>query len=119
MTTKEIADRLVALCREAKYEQAQKELYSPDAVSIEPEATPAFDKVTKGLPAIIAKGHKFEAMVETMHSNVVSEPIVAQGSFACLMSMDITMKGQGRMKMSELCLYKVKDGKIISEEFVM
>ena len=26
-------------------------------------------------------------------------------------------KGKGRMKTSELCLYKVKDGKIVSEEF--
>ena len=28
------------------------------------------------------------------------------------MSMDVTMKGQGRMQMTELCVYLVKDGKI-------
>lgn len=117
MKTQEIADRLVALCRKAKWTDAQNELYAADAVSIEPYATPAFDKETKGLPAILEKGRKFDAMVETMHSLTVSDPLVAASSFAVTMSMDVTMKGQGRMKMSELCLYHVKDGKIVSEEF--
>ncbi len=27
------------------------------------------------------------------------------------------MKGQGRMNMTELCVYQVKDGKVISEQF--
>lgn len=117
MTTQAIAERLVALCREAKYEQAQKELYADDAVSKEPYATPAFAQETKGLPAIIEKGHKFTAMIETMHSTSVSDPIVAGNSFACVMRLDVTMKGQGRMDMSELCVYDVKDGKIVSEAF--
>lgn len=117
MKTEEIAKRLVALCREAKWEAAQKELFAADAVSIEPYETPIFAKETKGLPAILEKGHKFDAMVEKMHSLKVSDPIVAANSFACLMSMDVTMKGQGRMNMSELCVYDVKDGKVVSEEF--
>ena len=36
MTTKEVADRLVSLCREGKIEDAQNELFANDAVSIEP-----------------------------------------------------------------------------------
>ena len=119
MTTKEIADRLVALCREAKYEQAQKELYADNCVSKEPYATPAFAQETRGLPAIIEKGRKFVAMIEQVHSTSVSEPIVAGSSFACVMRLDVTMKGQGRMDMSELCVYDVKDGKVVSEEFHM
>ena len=58
MTTKEIAERLVALCREGKAEIAQKELYADDAINIEPYDTPAFPKETKGLNAIMEKGHK-------------------------------------------------------------
>ena len=119
MTTKAIADRLVALCREAKYEQAQKELYADNCVSKEPYATPAFAQETRGLPAIIEKGRKFVAMIEQVHSTSVSEPIVAGSSFACVMRLDVTMKGQGRMDMSELCVYDVKDGKVVSEEFHM
>jgi predicted ester cyclase len=86
-------------------------------VSIEPYATPAFEKETKGLSAILEKGNKFEAMVEQMHSVTVSDPLVATNSFACTMQMDVTMKGEGRMNMTELCVYEVKDGKIISEQF--
>jgi hypothetical protein len=117
MKTEEIAKRLVALCREQKWEVAQKELYAADVVSIEPAATPGFEKETKGLPNIIEKGHKFSAMVETMHSLKVSDAVVANNSFACTMAMDVTMKGQGRMNMTELCVYEVKDGKVISEQF--
>jgi len=119
MTTHEIASRLVVLCRQGQYETAQKELFGKDAVSVEPYATPAFEKETKGLDAIIEKGHKFESMVVEMHQLEVSEPMVATNSFSCTMHMDVTMKEQGRMNMTELCVYEVKDGKIIRETFYM
>jgi len=119
MTTQQIANRLAELCRLGQFEAAQKELYADDAISIEPYETPEFAKETKGLDAIIEKGHKFESMVEEMHGGSVSEPLVAGNTFAFVMSMDMTMKGQGRMNMSELCVYQVKDGKVVSEEFFM
>lgn len=119
MTTKEIAERLTAFCREGKFEDAQKELFAEDVVSIEPEASPAFEKETKGLAAIIEKGHKFDSMVEQMNGITVSDPVVAGNSFCISMRLDAVMKDQGPMNMSELCVYKVKDGKIISEEFFM
>ncbi|MEO6538684.1 MAG: SnoaL-like domain-containing protein [Ferruginibacter sp.] len=119
MNTKEIATRLAELCRQGQFETAQKELFAEDVVSIESFATPDFEKETKGLEAIIQKGHKFEAMTQSMHSLSVSEPILAAQSFALTLRMDITMKGKERMDMTELCVYKLKDGKIISEEFFM
>ena len=119
MTTEEIAKRLVAHCREAKWEAAQRELYSEDAISVEPFETPFFQKETKGLKAIVEKGRTFDGMVETMHALTVSDPVVANGSFACTMQMDVTMKGQGRMNMTELCVYEVRDGKVVREEFHM
>ena len=117
MTTQQIADRLVALCREQKWDQAQKELYADDVVSIEPYPTPDFPQEVKGLPAIIEKGKRFVSMVEKMHTLTVSNPLVAGESFACVMQMDVVMKGQGRMNMAELCVYKVKNGKVVSEQF--
>jgi ketosteroid isomerase-like protein len=117
MTTQEIAQKLVAHCRQAKWEAAQQELFAENAVSTEPYATPAFEKETRGLAAILEKGRKFNSMIETLHSLTVSEPVVATNAFACTMSMDVTMKGQGRMQMTELCVYDVKDGKIVSEQF--
>jgi hypothetical protein len=119
MTTQEIANRLVEYCRKGEFEAAQKELYAQDAISIEPHSTPDFEKETRGLKSILEKGKKFEAMVENSHGTEISEPVIAGNSFAFSLHMDVTMKGQGRMDMTELCVYKVKDGKIASEEFFM
>jgi hypothetical protein len=119
MTTQEIAARLTQLCRKGEWETAQKELYAEDAISIEPEASPISEKETKGLPAIIEKGHKFQAIVEETHGLTISEPLLTASSIAFTLNMDITMKGGKRQNMGELCVYKVKDGKIVSEEFFM
>ena len=119
MTTHEIANLLVEFCRKGDFESAQTELFSQDAVSIEPYATPAFPKETKGLQAIKEKGEKWNSMVEHMNNLTVSEPLVGTNSFACTIKMDVTMKERGQMNMTELCVYQVKDGKIITEEFFM
>jgi len=119
MSTKEVAKRLAELCRKGDFTTAQKELFSQDAISIEPEATPAFEKETKGLNAIIEKGHKWDAMVEKVNKMEVSEPLVANNSFALTIHMDVVMKERGSMDISELCVYQLKDGKIISEQFFM
>jgi ketosteroid isomerase-like protein len=119
MTTQEIANRLVELCREGDFETTQKELFTDDAVSIEPHGTPEFEKETKGLQAIKEKGEKWNNMVETMHEMNVSEPLIASNSFAVTMQMHVTMKGGKDIDMTELCVYTVKDGKITSEQFFM
>jgi hypothetical protein len=116
-TTQEIADKLVAFCRKGEWERAQRELYAENAKSIEPYETPDFQRETNGLKAIVEKGHKFNKMVEEVHSLEVSEPLVTAQTIAFILTMDVTMKNKGRMHMPELCVYKVKDGKIVSEEF--
>lgn len=116
MTVSEIAQRLTALCREGKYDVAQKELYSDEAESIEPVESKGLGSV-KGLDAIIEKGHHFQSMVEAVHSSTVSDPIVAGNTFAVAAILDITMKGMGRIPMEELAVYEVKDGKIVREQF--
>lgn len=119
MTTPEIATRLVELCGSGDFETAQKELYGEDAISIEPYATPEFAKETKGLKAIIEKGEKFAHMTEELHNVTISNPLVTGNTIAFILTMDITMKGKKRMSMGELCVYQVKDGKIIVEHFFM
>lgn len=119
MTTNEIAKRLVELCRKGDFEKAQTELFSDNAVSIEPQDSPAFAKETKGLKAIIEKGHKFGEMVKEIHGISISEPMVSGNAFAVKLEMDTTMKERGRSKMAELCVYEVKDEKIVSEQFFM
>lgn len=119
MNTNEIANRLAELCRQGDFDKAQKELFAEDAVSIEPEASPGFEKETKGLKAIEEKGKRFSEMVEKVHGIKVSDPIVAGNAIAISLDMDTTMKGQGRRNLAEICVYKVRDGKIVSEQFVM
>ena len=117
MSTKEIAARLVELCKKGDFETAQSELFADDVVSIEPYATPDFEQETKSKQAVKEKGDKWNAMVEKMHNMEVSDALVADNSFACTMRMHVTMKEKGEWDMKELCVYEVKDGKIISERF--
>jgi ketosteroid isomerase-like protein len=119
MSIKEIAKKLKKLCEQGDFEGAQKELFANDAVSIEPMASEAFAKEVHGLDAILKKGKKWEEMVSKTHSLEVSDPIVAGNTFALTMKMDVSMKDGNRMDMTELCVYNVKDGKIISEQFFM
>jgi hypothetical protein len=119
MSTQQIAARLAELCRQGEFEAAQKELFAKDAVSIEQHETPEFPKETKGLNAIIDKGHKWSSSVEKVHSCTASTPLVAGNAIAMTLELDVTMKGRGRMKMEEVCVYEVKDGKIASEQFFM
>jgi hypothetical protein len=119
MTTEQIAHRLKELCNQGQFEHALKELFSPDAVSIEPNESPDFARETKGIDAILAKGKKWNEMVTEQHSFTISEPLIADASFALTMHIDVTMKGRGRMTHKELCVYQVNGGRIRSEQFFM
>ncbi|MDX2133330.1 MAG: nuclear transport factor 2 family protein [Saprospiraceae bacterium] len=115
MTTKQVADRFYQLAQQGQWDDIQNELFSQDAVSIEPEGTPW--GTVKGLDAIREKGRQFAAMFEEMHSGWCTEPQVGGNYFSVAMGMDVTMKDQGRVNMDEVCVYQVKDGKIVSEQF--
>ena len=115
MTTTEVANRFNELAQEGKFEQILGELFSQDAKSIEPEG--AQFQTVQGLDQIIEKGKVWHDMVEEMHGGYTNPPIVAGNYFSCTMGMDVTVKGQGRMQMDEVCVYQVKDGKIVSEQF--
>lgn len=117
MTIQELAAKLANYCRNGQFETALKELYADDTVSIEPFPTPGFEKETKGKEACFAKAELFNSMVEEVHAIAVSEPLITENIIAFTLDMDLTMKEKGRTKMNELCVYTVKDGKIIAEQF--
>jgi ketosteroid isomerase-like protein len=52
-----------------------------------------------------------------MHGGSTSGPVIAGNYFTCYMTMDFTRKDGQRINMEEIGLYKVKDGKIVSEQF--
>lgn len=115
MTVQEIADRLVELCRKGDHSAAQQELFAQDAESVEPDFTQM--PPTKGLDKLTEKGKQFEASVLEFHGGEVSEPLVAGNFISLQMSYDATFKEMGRINMSEICVYEVKDGKIVKEQF--
>ncbi|MFN0082726.1 MAG: SnoaL-like domain-containing protein [Ferruginibacter sp.] len=116
MTTKDVAQKLVELCRHGKVDEVQETLFSEDAQSIEANEMMG-PRVVSGLDAIKAKSVAFQAGVEEFHGAEISDPIVAGNSFAITWALDATFKGRGRMKIEEVCVYQVKDGKIMLEQF--
>lgn len=116
MTTKEVADRFMQYARQNQWLEVQDELFSDNAESIEPPTSPGLQTV-KGKDAIRKKGEQFGAMIEEVHSAYTNEPIVAGNHFSLAMGLDVTLKGSGRMKMDEICVYEVKDGQIVKEQF--
>ena len=117
MTTQEVADKLVALCREGKFREATDALYSDDIVSLEAAAPPGGSREVKGIAAVHAKGDWWVENHE-VHSSTVEGPIVAGPFFTVRFKLDVTNKPSGnRMTMDELAVYKVADGKIVWEEF--
>ena len=115
MTTTEVANRLVGLCRKGKHMDAIQELYADNILSIEPKGSR--HERTEGIKAVIAKETEFFSMVEEIHSSEVSDALVAENFFSITMKMDMTLKGMGNMKMDEVCVYEVEEGKIVSEQF--
>ncbi len=118
MNTEQVAARLVELCRAGKFEEAQRELYADDAVSLEPEGSPqGAGGNVKGLAAIQVKSKQFHDSVEAMHGVTCSDAVIAGGWFSLVMGVDATYKGAGRIAMSEVCVYRVREGKIVHEQF--
>ncbi len=117
MTTQEIANRYHELARQGQLEKLQDELYSPDAVSIEPENDSQLPLMVVGLPAMRQKEQQFYRLIEQMHGGFCKEPIVSSYHFACTMGMDVTMKGKARRIKEQLGVFEVDGGKIVKEQF--
>ena len=115
MTTQEVANRLIELNRKGQMALAQEELFADEVTSTEPANGPI--KSAKGKKAVQAKGAEFAAMIETRHGGSFSDPIVGGKYFSASMTLDATFKGMGRMNLEEVCVWEVKDGKIVSEQF--
>jgi len=115
--TKQIANKLVELCRNGEYSKAYDELFAKDAVAIEPENSQVPEKRTEGIEAFKQKDKQFMDMIKEIHASTVSEPLVTGNHIAVTYNMDVTMKDGNRMPMDEVAVYKVEDGKIVSQQF--
>jgi hypothetical protein len=75
------------------------------------------DEFEKGKEAVLEKGKQFVAMIEQRHGGSCSDAIIAGEFFTLTMLLDVTMKGMGRISFDEICVYRVKNGKIVFEQF--
>lgn len=117
MTTNEIANKYVELCKEGKSEECLSTLFASDALSVEAAAPPGADRVTKGLDAIRAKS-KWWNDNHSVHKAEVFGPYPHDERFAVRFLYDITNKPSGRrFTMDEVGLFTVVKGKIAREEF--
>ena len=117
MTTMDIANKLVELCRQGKNMESLNTLYADDAVSVEAGASEGMEREAKGLAAIKAKGEWWVANHE-VHSANVSGPWPHDDRFIVGFDYDVTNKpSKNRFTMQEAGLYTVKNGKIVREEF--
>lgn len=116
MTTSQIASRLHELIVAGDEEAAYQELFSKNAVAIEPKF-PGFERV-EGLDNIRKKSQTIISAIETLNSRTVSKAVVhGDNHIAMNIAFDATMKDGSSFKLSEIALYEVQDGKIISEQF--
>ncbi len=115
MSTQEVAEKLVQLCRDGKHEQAIDELYADDVTSKEQKGSEML--MTEGKEAVKNKTIQWAQSLVEIHHAFCSDPIVSENHFAIVMDLDATYKEHGRMKMSEVCVYEVKDSKVVADEF--
>ncbi len=115
MTTQEVADRFYELALQGNFDQIQTELFDENVKSIEPANTPW--QTVQGLDKVQEKAKQWQNTVEEMHGGYTNKPQVAGNFFVSTMGMDVTVKGQGRLKMDEVAVYEVNDGKIVLEQF--
>ena len=115
--TQEVADALVKLCSQGKFDEAARTLYSQDILSVEAGAPPGESRETKGFEAVMKKGEWWVANHE-VHSSIVEGPLVAGSHFAVTFKLDVTNKPQNkRLRLEEIAVYEVAQGKIVREEF--
>ncbi|MDQ6901888.1 MAG: nuclear transport factor 2 family protein [Bacteroidota bacterium] len=119
MSTEEIANRYCELAKENKWPEMLNELCSQHLVNKEPEHVVArsIQPTTAGLNAVKAKGETNRKMIEEIHSQQCSAPLVAGNFFTVTLKRDITFKGRPRVTLEEIALFEIKEGKIISEQF--
>jgi ketosteroid isomerase-like protein len=117
MTFEEIANELVAGCRQNRTRENLDRLYAPDAVSVEPMDMGG-GRETVGLQSIHGKHDWWDASF-TMHGGSVEGPFLhGDDRFAVIFEMDTTENATGRRSQGrEVGIYHVRDGKIVREEF--
>ena len=115
-TTAEIAARFHALAQQEKWFEIQDEFFAEDVRSIEPPDSPYLSNAT-GKAAVRQKAQDFVSRVEAVHQASTTAPVVGGDHFAVGRLIECTVRGLGRITINQIMLYRVRDGRIILEQF--
>jgi hypothetical protein len=116
MTTQELAARFNELAQKEQWFEIQDELFAENVKSVEPD-TAEHLHYAEGKAAVRKKGENWVQRVQGFHGAGTSEPVVSGNHFAVARWVDITVEGLGRLRMDEIMLYEVKEGRIVKEQF--
>ena len=115
MSTQDIANDLVALCKAGKFDEAGEKYWADDVLSV--EAAPGDMAQIRGKDGVRGKG-EWWASAHEVHSTEVEGPYVNGDQFVVRFKMDLTQKESGdRIQMDEVGVYTIKNGKIAEERF--
>ncbi len=118
MTLQEIANELVAGCRENRESANLSRLYSEQAVSVEAQDQNGMGRETEGLAGIKGKHEWWEANMEVSNATVSDPMLHGDDRFAVIFEVQGREKASGTaFDMREVAVYHVKEGKIMREEF--
>lgn len=112
-TVTSISENLIELLKKQEFIKAYEELFSQEAESIDPLYSASAS--LKGLTGLIEREKDF-LMRAKINKVDVSEPIHYGAYFTFKLSMNFSIEGNAH-NLEELCVYKVSQGKIISQQF--
>ncbi len=112
-----VGKRLVELCQKGENVKAVDQLYARDAESLEAISMPGMPDKVRGIETIRRKNQEWERGMK-VNSMTVEGPFPFGDRFAVVYKVDATdKKTKERMKIEEVGLYTVHNGKIVREEF--
>jgi ketosteroid isomerase-like protein len=115
MSTQDIANDLVALCKAGDFSTPGEKYWADDVVSV--EAMTGDMAEVRGKANVRGKGEWWNNAHE-VNSSEVEGPYVNGDQFIVRFKMDVTVKESGqRVSMDEMALYTLKDGMIVEERF--
>jgi hypothetical protein len=110
----EVATRVTELLRAGNAAQVEQDWLAPSIESVEGHGA---SMAWSGKPAVLAKYRAWEADHE-IRSMSVEGPWVGATGFSLRFKVDASQKSTGQtMKMEEIAVYTVRNGKIVREEF--